>query len=474
MSPAAERRRFRPGRALVLFFGALVLALSGAATAWAQQSRVALVFGNSAYRSVPRLTNPGQDAQGVAQALRNIGFQVELVRDATRAQTEEALRRFGRVADGAEIALFFYAGHGMQVGGENYLMPVDARVSDVRDIDYEFIALPLVTRAMERARVRIMILDACRDNPLAPQIRGLSGTRSVGRGLARIEQVDLGTLVAFATSPGAVALDGSGRNSPFTAALLQHLTTPGLEIRQLMTRVRASVVQETGGQQIPWDNSSLITEVVLNPAAGGAVLAASPPSPSAPAPVPAQPEPSAAQQRLAAAASPTPPATAAPVSPAAATPSAGASGFARVRAVAAERQIPLPAELPAITQQRSASGLGRFLGAWGGRATWNQLGRDLLLIVFSVDEAAGTAEVLLAGNLGNPGTFSAGLSPGFERARARYEFGRLVWTDSAGERYEASPLLVGDGLELVQTRSLTSITWRRHGDQARTHLPRIE
>ncbi|MBW8270867.1 hypothetical protein, partial [Caldovatus aquaticus] len=144
----------------------------------------------------------------------------------------------------------------------------------------------------------------------------------------------------------------------------------------------------------------------------------------------------------------------------------------RARAGAAERRIPLPADLPALTQARSGSGLARFLGAWGGPTLWNELGRDLLLIVLSVDEAARTAEVLLAGNLGNPRTFSDGLRPGFERARARYEFGKLVWTDSAGERYEVSPLLAGDGLELVQTRSLTS-AWRT-GDQARTHLARIE
>ncbi|MBW8270689.1 caspase family protein, partial [Caldovatus aquaticus] len=268
--PAAilHRRARRLARALALAILALILLRPGAA-ARAQQERIALVIGNGAYRTVPRLANPGRDAQGMAEILRGIGFRVDLVRDATRAQQEEALRRFGRAADGAEIALFFYAGHGIQVGGENYLMPVDARVADARDIDYELVALPLVTRAMERARVRILILDACRDNPLAAQVRGLSGTRSVGRGLARIEQVDLGTLVAFATSPGAVALDGSGGNSPFTAALLRHLPTPGLEIRQVMTRVRASVVQQTGGQQIPWDNSSLVTEVVLRPVGGG-------------------------------------------------------------------------------------------------------------------------------------------------------------------------------------------------------------
>jgi hypothetical protein len=443
----------------------LLAAFAGPALA---QQRVALVLGNGAYRSVPRLANPVTDAQGVAETLRRMGFQVDLVRDASRAQTEEALRRFGRAAEGAETALFFYAGHGMQVGGENYLMPVDARITDARDIDYELISLPLITRAMERARVRILILDACRDNPLAAQVRGLSATRSVGRGLARIEQVDLGTLVAFATSPGAVALDGSGRHSPFAAALLQHLPTPGLEIRQVMTRVRASVVQATGGQQIPWDNSSLITEVVLRPGGAGAVAAA----PPSPAPPPPRPEPAAPQPRFAA---PSPPPV--PAAPAAPVPAAGVAGaaggaLARAREVAAGLRIPLPAALPAIAQPRSAGGLGRFLGAWGGASVWNQLGRDLLLIVVSVDEASRSAEVLLAGNLGNPRTFSDGLRPGFERARAQYRFGRLVWTDSVGEQYEVSPLLAGDGLELVQTRSLGGV-WRS-GEQARTHLPRIE
>src|SRR5690606_23875808 len=152
---------------------------------------------------------------------------------------------------------------------------------------------------------------------------------------------------------------------------------------------------------------------------GGAVAAA-PPSPAPPAPDPTTPH------RFAAApgGQPTPPpVTAAPVAPAA-LPSAVA-GFARARAIAAEPQLPLPAPLPALSQPRSNSGLARFLGAWGGRTLWNQRGREVMLIVLSVDERAGTAEVLLAGNLGNPRTFSDGLSAGFERARARYEFGKL-------------------------------------------------
>jgi len=134
-----------------------------------------------------------------------------------------------------------------------------------------------VLRAMQGARARVLILDACRDNPLAAGMRGLSATRSVGRGLARVETVDLGTLIAFSTSPGAVALDGTGRNSPFTPALRQHMATPGLEIRQLMTRVRRSVVEATGRQQVPWDNSSLIAEVVLRPGRPPAAAEAPPP-----------------------------------------------------------------------------------------------------------------------------------------------------------------------------------------------------
>jgi len=243
---------------------ALLMVLGGWSAA-APAQRLALVVGNGAHRAVPRLANPAADAAAVAEVLRASGFRTEVLRDAGREGMPAALRRLAAAAEGAELALFRFAGHGIQIGGENDLLPVDARLAHVRDVDFELVGLPVVLRAMQGARARVLILDACRDNPLAAGMRGLSATRSVGRRLARVETVDLGTPIAFSTSPGAVALDGTGRNSPFTPALRQHMATPGLEIRPLMTRVRRSVVEATGGQQVPWDNSSLIAEVVLRP-----------------------------------------------------------------------------------------------------------------------------------------------------------------------------------------------------------------
>lgn len=262
-------------RILVLVVAALLLAAPAAA------QRVALVIGNGAYAAAPRLPNPTNDARGVAASLGRLGFRVDLVVDAGRARMEEALRRFARASEGAEIALLFFAGHGLQIRGENWLVPTDARLADARDAEFELIGLDMAMRQMEGARARVLIVDACRDNPLASRMRGLGGTRSLGRGLASVEARDVGTLIAFSTAPGTVAADGSGPNSPFTAALLQHLETPGAELQAIMRRVRQSVVAATGGRQVPWDNSSLSEEIVLRPAA--------PSAPAAPPPVAALP-----------------------------------------------------------------------------------------------------------------------------------------------------------------------------------------
>lgn len=153
-----------------------------------------------------------------------------VARDAGRAALEAALRAFARDAVGAEVALFFFAAHGLQVAGENYVVPTDARLATPTDVDFELIPLDLVARALSGAQARILILDACRDNPMAARLP--AGSRSVGRGLAPVERVDLGTLIAFSTAPGAVALDGTGDLSPLLEALVQHLRTPGLEIRR--------------------------------------------------------------------------------------------------------------------------------------------------------------------------------------------------------------------------------------------------
>jgi hypothetical protein len=251
--------------AVLLLLATLLAAMASPALA----QRVALVVGNGSYAAAARLDNPVNDATGVAAALRRLGFQVELLTDAGRARLEQALRRFGRAAEGADIALLFFAGHGLQLGGENWLVPTDARLADAREVEFELIGMTAALRQMERARTRIVILDACRDNPLAAQMRGLGGSRSLGRGLAAVPAQDVGTLIAFSTSPGAVAEDGRGGNSPFTAALLRHIEQPGVDLQITLRRVRGDVRRATAGRQTPWENSSLLEPVVLRPAPAG-------------------------------------------------------------------------------------------------------------------------------------------------------------------------------------------------------------
>jgi uncharacterized caspase-like protein len=261
----------------------------------AASGRVALVLGNGAYQSVAPLPNPSNDAADIAQALRRIGFEVIEGRDLEKRAMEEKIRDFGRKLDKADVALFFYAGHGLQVGGKNYLVPIDAKLERAGDLNFETVEVGLVLGQMEAdKRVNLVFLDACRDNPLARSLARALGARStaVGQGLASIQSA-VGTMIAYATQPDNVALDGDGRNSPFTTALLKHLATPGLEISSLMKRVRADVVAATRDRQVPWDHSSLMGDVVLVPLTGGAPAAVTPAvvSPPAAAPVPAAPSP---------------------------------------------------------------------------------------------------------------------------------------------------------------------------------------
>jgi uncharacterized caspase-like protein len=231
----------------------------------AKEVRVALVIGNGNYLQAPQLTNPPNDAADIATALRRLGFNVVEGRDLDRHGMEDKIREFGRKLDGATMALFYYAGHGLQVAGRNYLVPTDAKLDRPGDLSFETIDVGQVLAQMDtEKRVNLIILDACRDNPLARSLARSLGTRSiaVGQGLATVQSA-VGTMIVYATQPDNVALDGQGRNSPFTAALLKHLATPGLEIRTMMTRVRADVVAATNERQVPWDSSSLIGEVVL-------------------------------------------------------------------------------------------------------------------------------------------------------------------------------------------------------------------
>jgi tetratricopeptide (TPR) repeat protein len=226
-------------------------------------SRVALVIGNAAYVAAGTLANPANDARAVATALRDIGFDVsEGVNLDHRAQ-ERLVRDFLRKSANAKIALLYYAGHGMQVDGKNYLVPVDARLQAATDLPFETLDLEKILSGLDdESRTNIVILDACRDNPLA-KAPGARARSTAGGGLAAVSSVGSGTLIAYATAPGSVALDGEGANSPFTASLIKHIRTPGLEVRQMLTRVRSDVASATQKKQIPWDNSSLLGEVYL-------------------------------------------------------------------------------------------------------------------------------------------------------------------------------------------------------------------
>jgi peptidoglycan hydrolase-like protein with peptidoglycan-binding domain len=257
-----------------------VCMIFAAGTASAEK-RVAFVVGNGTYKNVAPLPNPTVDAKAMASALRNVGFEVVEGSNLTRDKMTERLLDFGKKAQGADVALFFYAGHGIAISGTNYLLPIDADIKSEMDVKLgAAINIDLtLEQTMGDAKVKLVFLDACRDNPFAAKIKSNSATRSVNvqTGLAEMKSGE-GTLIAFATGPGQTALDGQeGGNSPFTRALLANLTQPGVEIQQAMTKVRAQVNEETNKGQLPWGHTNLIGAVYLNGApAPGAVAAVAP------------------------------------------------------------------------------------------------------------------------------------------------------------------------------------------------------
>ena len=223
-----------------------------------QGKRVALVIGNSDYRSVPVLPNPKRDAATIADALRRTGFQsVTLLNDLTREQMNSALRRFAVESDDADWSLVYFAGHGIEVGGQNYVIPVDAKLDADRDVQFEAIRLEQVMGATGGAKkLRLLLLDACRENPYAAQMKRVVATRGIERGLSEVD-TDAGMLVVFAAKHGQVAFDGQGGNSPFVAALVQRMLTPQLEIRKMFDLVRDDVMAATGRRQQPFSYGSV-------------------------------------------------------------------------------------------------------------------------------------------------------------------------------------------------------------------------
>lgn len=230
----------------------------------ATNERLALVIGNSDYAHVPYLPNAAQDARDVTSALRQLGFEVYDGYDLTRVEALLLIAEVTGRLQPDDLALFYFSGHGVQIGAENFVIPVDASGETELELKDASVSLQSILREMDlRAERNIIILDACRNNPFESRMVG----RSVGggnRGLAKVD-AGIGSYIAFSTQPGNVALDGTGRNSPFTEALLRHLPATRDDLHELMRKVRADVISATNGTQVPWENSSLIERVYLSP-----------------------------------------------------------------------------------------------------------------------------------------------------------------------------------------------------------------
>ncbi|MBZ0148890.1 MAG: caspase family protein [Pseudorhodoplanes sp.] len=226
------------------------------------EKRIALVIGNAAYQNTPALSNPVNDSEDLAASLKKVGFTVIHERNLSKQGMEAAITRFARLAQDADAAMFFYAGHGMQWRGLNYLVPVDARMEDEFNLNFELTKLDDILFGLERARgVKILVLDACRNNPLLDRLNRTSNTRDLGatRGLAKIESTR-GMVIAYSTQINQVAIDGTGRNSPFTQALVKEVEEPGVEIGPMFRRVAARVNKATEGRQLPEMSVSLLGE----------------------------------------------------------------------------------------------------------------------------------------------------------------------------------------------------------------------
>lgn len=237
------------------------------------ENRVALILGNSVYMHSTPLRNPVNDANALSKVFNRLGFKVVCGIDQTKSEMDKQIQLFSKHLEGAQLAVFFYAGHGMQLNFKNYLVPINFDPRVETNLISQLISLDNILHELEKEkRVSIIFLDACRDNPLANKLaanldsgRSLSidktrGVKVVGQGLAEVEG-KAGTLIAYATQPGNVASDGDGNNSPFTEGLLEYLEVPGLDVRDMLSYVRVRVMKATSEKQIPWDHSSLVKKV---------------------------------------------------------------------------------------------------------------------------------------------------------------------------------------------------------------------
>ena len=276
----------KPYICLLRQFGAVVaLLLVLVSSAYAVENRTALIIGNADYKESP-LRNPGNDAHDMAEALQRIGFDVTLAVDVNRREMGKSIREFGRkLRSRGGVGLFYYAGHGMQIDSRNYMIPVDSPMEEEDEVPYESVEVGSVLAKMESAgnALNVIILDACRNNPFPSQFR------SSARGLARVE-APIGSLIVYSTSPGSVADDGDGRNGIFTGHLLDQLRTPGLSLSETVRRTRAAVVKSTNRAQVPWESSSLLTDIEFtspvqgqeNPTSEPVALKSAAPEPVAP------------------------------------------------------------------------------------------------------------------------------------------------------------------------------------------------
>lgn len=348
------------------------------------QSRVALVIGNGTYEKVPELPNPPRDAADIGRALERLNFKVTQIKNATAQEMRKAVIDFGRAAEGSEMAVVFYAGHGMEVGGENWLIPIGAELRSDADIESEAVSLRSVSLQVSKARqLGLVILDACRNNPFAAKMKRSLATRAVARGLAPTEPSD-NVLIAYAARDGTTARDGDGRNSPFTTALLKHIETPGLEISFLFRRVRDDVMSATRREQQPFVYGSLSKDEIYLRAPA---VSAQTPSAAATA-APTETKTAAASP---ATVSPRPEDSANKGGDNSGTKTSGRNVFTpedgrQVAATGAAQKLDLPVFAIAPISDGPLGVNSKFVGVWSSKRGWDGKGRYAMVIITEVSD----------------------------------------------------------------------------------------